>query len=105
MKPTDPQHKPKRWLRNRLDGTIYEWNEILAENAKCEEVSDMLLFPEAYIRTASQMPNLEEASAKTARKPGRPKKDLGVDEMVESQTQPPFSSEDFSADVSRGWPK
>ena len=26
-----------RWLRNTVDGTIYGWNEILAENPKTEE--------------------------------------------------------------------
>ena len=105
MKPTAPRHKPKRWLRNRVDGTIYEWNEILAENAKCEEVSDMLLFPEAYVRTASQMPVFEERVNESTKKRGRKPKDLGVDEMVESQVQPPFSSDDFSLDASKGLPK
>ena len=28
-----------RWLRNTVDGTIYGWNEILAENPTTEEES------------------------------------------------------------------
>lgn len=106
MKPTDPCHVPKRWLRNKIDGTIYEWNEILAENAKCEEIPDWLMFPNAYIQTASQAPQFEEQAPEPAKKKGgRPRKDLNVDEMVESQTPPPFTSDEFSAEVGKGWPK
>lgn len=106
MKPTDPRHVPKRWLRNKFDGTIYEWNPILAENAKCEEIPDWLMFPDAYVNTGSQVPdNLPDDALPPKKKGGRPKKDLGVDEMVASQTPPPFTSDEFSAEVGKGWPK
>ena len=29
-----------RYLRNKVDGTIYGWNSILAANPKCEEVTE-----------------------------------------------------------------
>jgi hypothetical protein len=105
MKPTNPRHVPKRWLRNKLDGTIYEWNEILAENAKCEEVEDAMLYPDAYVKVASQAPQFEEQAPKPKNKGGRPRRDLGLEEMVESQTPPPFSNEDFNVEVGKGWPK
>ena len=37
-----------RWLRNIEDGTIYGWSEILAENPKCEEVTEEQAFPERF---------------------------------------------------------
>ena len=101
MKPTDPNHKPKRWLRNRNDGTLYEWNEILSENALCEEIPDAMVFPAAYANVASQAPQ----TAETPKKQGRPKKDLGVAEMEAAVTPGPFTSSDFSAEVGKGWPK
>jgi len=38
-----------RYLRNKRDGTIYEWDAILAENPMCEEVSEQDAFPEKFI--------------------------------------------------------
>lgn len=38
-----------RYLRNKKDGFIYEWNEILAENALCEEISEEEAIPEKFI--------------------------------------------------------
>ena len=38
-----------RWLRNTVDGTIYGWNEILAENPKTEEVTGEQAFPEKFM--------------------------------------------------------
>jgi hypothetical protein len=35
----------QRWLRNKKDGTIYQWNEILAANKNCEEVTEQQAFP------------------------------------------------------------
>lgn len=38
-----------RYLRNKKDGFIYEWNEILAENPLCEEVTEEQAFPERFV--------------------------------------------------------
>lgn len=38
-----------KWLRNTVDGTIYGWNEILAENPKTEEVTEEQAFPEKFM--------------------------------------------------------
>ena len=39
----------KRWLRNIVDGEIYGWNEILAENPRTEEVTEEEAFPEKHM--------------------------------------------------------
>lgn len=38
----------QKWLRNKEDGTIYGWNEILAKNPTCEEVTEEQAFPERF---------------------------------------------------------
>ena len=38
-----------RWLRNKKDGEIYGWNEILAENPLTEEVTEEQAFPEKFM--------------------------------------------------------
>jgi len=38
-----------RWLRNKNDGEIYEWDEILAENPLTEEVTEEQAFPEKFL--------------------------------------------------------
>ena len=38
-----------RWLRNTHDGEIYEWDEILAENPRTEEVTEEQAFPEKFL--------------------------------------------------------
>ena len=39
----------QRWLRNKNDGEIYGWNEILAENPLTEEVTEEQAFPEKFL--------------------------------------------------------
>lgn len=39
----------QRWLRHKIDGTIYGWDEYLADNKLCEEVSAEVAFPEKHI--------------------------------------------------------
>jgi len=43
-----------RFLRNKRDGFIYDWNPILAENAVCEEVTEEEAFPENFIPKAQK---------------------------------------------------
>ena len=38
-----------RYLRNKKDGFIYDWNPILAKNALCEEVTEQEAFPEKFV--------------------------------------------------------
>ena len=41
-----------RYLRHKTDGTIYGWNEILAKDPLCEEVTEAEAFPDAATKAA-----------------------------------------------------
>lgn len=43
-----------RYLRNRKDGFIYEWDPILAANILCEEVTEEEAYPERFIPKAQK---------------------------------------------------
>jgi hypothetical protein len=43
---------PGRWLRNKKDGTIYNYNEVLCDNPAVEEVPEEIAFPERFIPAA-----------------------------------------------------
>ena len=43
-----------RWLKNIVDGEIYRWNEILAENPRTKEVTEEEAFPEKFIPKAQK---------------------------------------------------
>ena len=43
-----------RWLKNIVDGEIYLWNEILAENPRTKEVTEEEAFPEKFIPKAQK---------------------------------------------------
>jgi len=75
-----------RYLRDR-SGFIYEWNEILAENPACEEITEEEAFPEKFI----------------------PKKQKGrktglVLETEEIPEEPAYVNEDINADASKDLP-
>lgn len=38
-----------RFLRNKNDGFIYDWSQILSENPICEEVTEEEAYPERFI--------------------------------------------------------
>ena len=76
----------ERYLRNRRDGTIYLWNEFLAENILCEEVTEEEAFPEKFI----------------------PKKQKGRKTGLALETadipEEPVGNEDVNADASKDLP-
>lgn len=76
-----------RWLKNIVDGEIYEWDPILAENPKTEEVTEEEAFPEKFI----------------------PKKQKGrkakVDLTTEEPEQPDNTPEELAEEASRGLPE
>ncbi len=79
-----------RYLRNKRDGTIYEWNEILAENPLCEEVSEQEAFPEKFIPKKQK-----------GRKSG-----LTLETPAEEiPVEPTYENVDINADASRGLPE
>tara|TARA_B100000214_G_scaffold252479_1_gene185689 strand:- start:540 stop:866 length:327 start_codon:yes stop_codon:yes gene_type:complete len=78
----------KRWLRNIVDGEIYGWNEILAENPRTEEVTEEEAFPEKFM---------------TKKQRGRPPKvDLQTDDIPDPKGEtPPELAEEASKGLER----
>ena len=78
----------KRWLRNIVDGEIYGWNEILAENLRTEEVTEEEAFPEKFM---------------TKKQRGRPAKvDLQTDDIPDPKGEtPPELAEEASKGLER----
>lgn len=80
-----------KYLRNKKDGTIYEWHPVLAANALCEEVTEQEAFPERF-KTAA----VTKANKRTK------KIELVTDDIPE---EPEYTSPELSADASRGLPE
>jgi hypothetical protein len=113
-----------RWLRNRANGVIYEWDSILAKNPKCEEVTEEIAFPERFltqshrdrlVRFAEPVPEPEELDAAVAQlieataevptvvkatRKGRKRKgiDLHTDDIPE---EPGYSNPDIDDEATR----
>jgi hypothetical protein len=76
-----------KYLRNKKDGFIYDWNPILAENPLCEEVTEEEAYPENHIPKAQR---------------GRKSKlDLSTEEIPEP---PVFTPPELAEEASRGLP-
>jgi len=82
-----------RYLKSRKDGWIFEWDEILAKNPSCYEVTEEEAYPERFIPQ-------EMLQIATTKRKGRKAIDLSVPEE-ETQPTPP----ELAADAARGWPK
>ena len=78
----------KRWLRNKKDGEIYGWNEIIAENPNVEEVTEEEAFPEKFVPKAQKK-----------RKPILSLKTKDVPKV------PPSTKPELSEEASKGLPK
>lgn len=74
-----------RYLRNKKDGFIYEWNAILAENPLCEEVTAEEAFPERFVPKKQK-----------GRKSG-----LAL-ETVDVPEEPVVTNEELNIEASRG---
>lgn len=80
-----------RYLRNKNDGFIYEWDEILSKNVLCEEVTEEEAYPERFLT-----PSVEKAKRRTKRL------ELSTDDIPE---EPVYTSPELSADASRDLPE
>jgi len=78
-----------RYLRDKA-GTIYEWNEFLAENPLCEEVTEEEAFPEKFIPK-------KQKGRKTGLALETP-----ADEIPE---EPAATNEELNAEASKGLPE
>lgn len=78
-----------RYLRDR-NGFIYEWNEILAGNPACEEITVEEAFPEKFIPKKQK-----------GRKSG-----LQLETPVEEiPVEPPVENLELNAEASKGLPE
>lgn len=58
---------PNRWLRHVVDGTIYPYSDLLAENPKVVEVSYEEAFPEK-VKPANKPKNQKASKARAEAK-------------------------------------
>ena len=84
-----------KYIKNKVDGTIYEWDEVLAKNPKCEEVTEQQAYPERFVQ-----PEMVEAVEKV-RKRTKKALDLTTEEVPEA---PPYTDPELSAEASKGLP-
>lgn len=63
-----------RWLRNKKDGEIYGWNQILADNPLTEEVTEEQAFPEKFM-TKEQKGRKPKVNLETKTLPKKKKSD------------------------------
>jgi hypothetical protein len=85
-----------RWLRHKIDGTIYEWDRILDKHPKLEEVSEAEAFPERF-----ETPEIRKRIAKVKSS----KKKLLTFDGDGMETEPTYNNPELDADASRGLPK
>lgn len=83
-----------RYLRHRLDGWIYDWNPILAQNSLCEEVTEEEAYPERFTK-----PEAVEKVKKSRKRKGT--LDLSTDDIPEV---PSYTPPELAADASRRLP-
>jgi hypothetical protein len=86
-----------KYLRNKVDGFIYEWHPILAKNPRCEEVTEEEAFPERFVKPA-QVETVKKT--RVARKTKA--LDLSTDDFEEAFT---YVSPEIEADASRNLPE
>jgi hypothetical protein len=79
-----------RYLRNKRDGFIYDYTELLAENPMVEEVTEEEAFPENFVPKAQK-------GRKTGLKLDTP------EEVI--PTAPVVENEELNAEASKGLPE
>lgn len=85
-----------RYLRNKKDGFIYEWDAILAKNPLCEEVTEEEAYPERFVK-----PEAVEKAKRTRR---RTKKTLDL-ETKDVPEEPVYTMAELAEEAKRGWPE
>lgn len=89
----------KQFIRVKVDGFIYDYNEILAGNPECEVLSEEDAYPERFI------PEHVEVVVEPAKKEFRVKRkaalDLSTDDIPEA---PAYTSPELAAEAAKGMP-
>jgi hypothetical protein len=86
----------KMYLRNKVDGFIYGWNEVLAKNPKCEPVTEEEAFPERFINE-KQVKRVQKKQKET-----NTRLDLSTDDI---QDEPRYVAPEIEADASKDLPE
>lgn len=85
-----------KYLRNIADGTIYDWHPILANNPKCEEVTEEEAYPERFVKPeAVKKVRKRRASTNT-------KLDLTTTDIPDD---PVYTLDELNEEASRGLPE
>jgi hypothetical protein len=87
----------KMYLRNKKDGFIYGWNEILAKNPLCEPVTEEEAYPERFVK-----PEQVEKVKKTRARRKTKALDLSTED---TQEEPNWVAPEIEADASRDLPE
>jgi hypothetical protein len=82
-----------KYLRHKTDGTIYDWNPILARDPICEEVTEAQAYPDRAPKAAKP-----EAAKPEAAKPAKKKAAAVVKQDIV------FDESDLREEASRGLP-
>ena len=77
-----------RWLRNKKDGEIYGWNEILADNPLTEEVTEEQAFPEKFM-TKEQKSRKPKVNLKTKNIPTKKVSKVELEEEATRNIEKP----------------
>lgn len=91
----------KMYIRVKHDGTIYNYNEILAKNPKCEVIPEEMAFPERFIPPHVEVEEPVTVAPKAPRVKRKPLLDLATADIPEA---PPYTAPEIAADASRGLP-
>jgi hypothetical protein len=78
------------YVRVKKDGTIYDYNEILAKNPECEVIPEEIAYPERFMPVA--------AKTRTRRKSAL---DLATADIPEP---PVYTSAELAAEAAHGMP-
>jgi hypothetical protein len=87
----------KMFLRNKKDGFIYGWNEILANNPLCEPVTEEEAFPERFVKPEQ----IAKVKKSRSRRKGKPL-DLSTDDIGEELK---YTAPEIEAEASKGLPE
>jgi len=85
-----------RYLKNKADGTIYDWHPILAQNPKCVEVTEEEAYPERFVKPAA-VKKVRKTRART-----KTKLDLETADIPE---EPVYTLDELNEEASRGLPE
>lgn len=86
-----------KYLRNRNDGTIYEWDPILDKNPLCEPVTEEEAFPERFV-SSELVDKVIKSRSET--------KSRGLDLSTKNVTDAPLRTPlGLAKDAARGLPK